>query len=300
MIVLARLRFFFDQALSGLWRSLGVSALAVLTIAVSLSLLATFWVIVENLSRVADELGRDVEIGAYVPKETPLERGAALASEITEWPGVKSARFVTSTMAMAELEESLGVDKVVLEGLPRDLVPPSIEVRLEERTWTVAEVRELAARLRAVDPIDDVRYGQEDVERVTSLLGFARVVAIVVGLALSLGVVILVSNTIRLIVYARRDEIEVLSLIGATDSFVRAPFVIEGAIQGALGAMLSTLVLLGMREVLTTWLAKGLSFAYGPMELTVDPLAVLALLFGVGIGLGLFGSLLAVGKFVRI
>ncbi|MBI2372981.1 MAG: ABC transporter permease [Deltaproteobacteria bacterium] len=296
----ARLRFFLDQALSGLWRSLGVSALAVATITVSLSLLATFVVIVENLARLADELGRDVEIGAYLRRSATAAEGEAFAREVTSWSGVKAARYVTSTVAMSELEASLGVDRLVLEGLPPDLVPPSVEVRLEDRTWTVAEVRELAGKLRQQPGVEDVRYGQEDVERVTSLLAFARVVALVVGLALALGVVILVSNTIRLTVYARRDEIEVLSLIGATDWFVRAPFVIEGVIQGAVGAALSAGVLLAMREVLTAWIARGLAFAYGPMELVVDPLRIFGMLLVVGVGLGLFGSILAVGRFVRI
>ncbi len=298
--MLPRLRFFFEQAVLGLWRSLGVTALAVLTIGIALGLLATFGVAVGNLARVADRIGRDVEISAYLPRGTLEPDGQQRAGEVSALPGIARAEYLTSTQAMAQFHASLGADAVILEGLPADVLPPSIEVRLVPKEWTVTEVRALADRIHAVSGIEDVRYGQQEIERIYALLSFARAVAIVVAGVLCLAVILLVSNTIRLTVYARRDEIEIMSLIGATDAFIRAPFLIEGAIQGFLGGTVASVAIVVLEGVLREGIRRGLSYAYGPIDLEFVPLSFIGALLLLGIVLGLIGSVLAVGKFVRV
>jgi cell division transport system permease protein len=288
------------QALWGLWRSVGVTLLSVVTIGIALGMLATFAVVLGNLSRVAAELGREVEVSAYLGRGVTSSVAAARAREVAHWPNVESAKFTTSTVAMAAFKASLGRDAVILEGLPQDILPNSIEVRLSERPWTTEEVRALAAKLEHVPGVEDVRYGQDDIERVNALLKFLRIAALVVGVALCMAVVLLVSNTIRLTVYARRDEIEIMSLIGATDFFVRAPFLIEGAVQGALGGFAALMGLLVMREALIRGIELGLSYAYGPIELEFVPVQLMGTLLLLGVVLGLVGSLLAVGKFVKV
>jgi cell division transport system permease protein len=145
-----------------------------------------------------------------------------------------------------------------------------------------------------------VRYGQEDLERIHALLGFARVVAVVVAVVLCMAVILIVSNTIRLTVYARRDEIEIMSLIGGTDAFIRAPFLIEGGIQGVAGGLVAALGLVVLQGVLEAGIKQGLSYAYGPIELEFMPFAFVGGLLALGVLLGLIGSLLAVGKFVKV
>jgi len=298
--MLPRLRFFLEQALLGLWRSLGVSILAVVTIGIALGLLATFGVVVSNLARVADRIGRGVEISAYVVRTATVAQTEEARATIAAWPDVAEARTLTSSQAMDAFRASLGNDAAILEGLPDDVLPPSIEVRLVNREWTAVEVRALAERIDALAPIEDVRYGQQEIARVHALLGFSRAVALVVAVVLCLAVILLVSNTIRLTVYARRDEIEIQGLIGATDAFIRAPFVIEGAIQGWLGGMVAGIGLLLFQGVLREGIRRGLSYAYGPIDLEFVPISFLGGLLLLGVLLGLIGSLLAVGKFVRV
>lgn len=295
-----RLRFFVREALTGLWRSKGVAALSIVTIGVALGLLATFGVVLLNLSRVADELGHEVGISAYLAGGTTEQAGLQLTDQARSWPGVTDAQFMTSTAAMAWLRTNLGEDALVLDGVPTDVLPPSVEISLEARSWTRPEVDALASRLRALDGVVEVRYGQEDIERVYALLGFARVTATVIGLVLCLAAVMIVSNTIRLAVYARRDQIEIMTLIGATAAFVRTPFVIEGAIQGLFGGALALFGLVALREALTEGLEAGLSYAYGPIELVFLPAQILVGLLIVGMLLGLVGSTFAVGRFIRI
>lgn len=298
--MLPRLRFFIEQALFGLWRSLGVTVLAVITIGIALGLLATFAVVVSNLARVADRIGNEVEISAYLVRTASVADVERARVAVAGWPDVAQARYVTSTQAMDAFRLSLGDDAVILQGLPADVLPPSIEVRLAPREWTATEVAALASRLDALEPVDDVRYGQQEIERVHALLGFSRAVASVVAVVLCMAVILLVSNTIRLTVYARRDEIEIQSLIGATDAFVRAPFLIEGAIQGLLGGLVAGLGLLVLEGVLEEAIRRGLSYAYGPIQVELVPLSFLGGLLLLGVLLGLIGSLLAVGKFVKV
>lgn len=298
--MLPRLSFFFRQAFSALVRSLGVTSVAVATIGIALAVLATFVVIVDNLRRVAEELGRDVEISAYLPKAITRVDGVALAAKIQGWDDVEQARFVESEVAMEEFREVLAEDAVLLEGLPPDLLPPSVEVRLVPRTWARVEVEAIGRRLAELKPIEDVRFGQDDIERVNAMLGFARITALVLGVALCLGTILIVSNTIRLTVYARRDEIEIMSLVGATNAFVRAPFVMEGMIQGILGGTVAALVLVALEGGLRVGLERGLSYAYGPIDLSFVPLHFIGYLLIAGVTLGLVGSVLAVGRFLKV
>lgn len=299
-LVLPRLRFFLRMALSALLRSLGVTILAIVTISVALAVLATFAVVVDNLSRVAEELGRDVEVSAYLYPETDGETGAALAARIAGWPEVEQARYVSSAKAMEDFRRTLGEDAILLEGLPDDVLPPSVEVRLVPKRWTATDVAALGRRLVELERVEDVRYGQEEIERVNALLGFARITALLLGVALCLGTVLIVSNTIRLTVYARRDEIEIMSLVGATGAFVRAPFVLEGGIQGVAGGLFAGLGLVAMEGALRVGIERGLSYAYGHIVLDFVPIEYLGYLVGAGALLGLLGSILAVGKFLKL
>lgn len=298
--MLPRLSFFTRQALSALSRSLGVTSLAVATIGTALAVLATFVVIVDNLRRVAEELGSDVEISAYLPAAIPADEGSAIAQKIEDWDEVAGARFLASEAAMEEFRSMLEDDAVLLDGLPPDLLPPSVEIRLVPRPWTRAQVQAIGGRLAEVKPIEDVRFGKDDIERAFALLSFARITALVLGAALCLGTILIISNTIRLTVYARREEIEIMSLVGATNSFVRAPFVIEGMIQGFLGGLLAVAALFALEEGLRVGLERGLSYAYGQITLSFVPLEFIGYLIAAGIGLGLVGSVLAVGRFLRV
>lgn len=274
--------------------------LAVVTIGVALAVLATFGVVVSNLKRVADQLGREVEISAYLKTTVDADRQNALAKTIKEWEHVAETRAVSSAEAITEFRAALGKDAILIEGLPPDILPPSIEVRLAPRAWTTSDVGALADRLSALDGVEDVRFGQEDIERVNALLGFARVAAIVLGAALCFATILIISNTIRLTVYARRDEIEIMSLVGATNAFVRAPFVLEGAIQGLIGGSLASASLFSMEGALKVGIERGLSYAYGPIELQFVPVEMIGYLIAAGVTLGLVGSLLAVGRFLRV
>lgn len=280
-------------------RSPGLTILAVGTIGTALAVLAVFAALVQGIASVTEELGQDVELSAYVVRafEDDMLRPADV---IESWVEVEAVEVLTSSLAMAAFRESLGADAVILDGLPADVLPPSLEVKLARRRWAADEVQRLADRLVALDEIEDVRFGQDDIERLTTLLGAIRVGTTVLGLALVLATVLIVSNTIRLTVYARRDEIAIMGLVGATPWFIRAPFVLEGALSGLLGGALATAILLALEEVLRAGLQEVLQFTYSTITIDLVPTLWAGYLVLAGIVLGVLGSGFAVGRFLRL
>lgn len=296
--VLPKVRFVLRQAVSVSLRSFGVTLVAVVTIAMALTVLAAFGVVVATLADVAERMGREVEISAYLERGVPPGDGFALAETVSGWPEVAGARYSSSEAALEAFRGSLGGDASLLDGLPPDVLPASVEIRIRPEAWTREAVEALAARLEALPTVEEVRFGRDAIEQVNGFLRFARVAAWVLGVALCLGTVLIVSNTIRLTVYARRDEIDIMSLVGATGAFVRAPFVVEGALQGLLGGALALGLLVFLQEGLRIGIERGLGQGY-PVELAFSPLRFLGYLLAAGLGLGLVASLGAVGRFIR-
>ena len=297
--MLPRVHFILKQAISVSLRSFGVTLVATVSVAVALTVLAAFAVVVQTLGRTADQLAKEVEISAYLRERVTVDQALSLTQEVRRWPQVTEVRYLTSEAALAEFAESLGEDARLLEGLPAGVLPASLEVAIHPEAWTRANLEVLGARLSAFKEIEDVRFGQEDIEEINAILSASRVVAAVLSAALIFATVLLVANTIRLAVYARRDEIEVMSLVGATRSFVRAPFVVEGALQGLVGSVLAFSMVLALQEVLHLVIARGISTTV-PLELVFDPVRYLAGLTLVGLSLGVAGSLIAVGHFLRV
>ena len=280
-------------------RSPGLTILAVATVGTALAVLAVFAALVQGISSVAEELGQDVELSAYVARSAEGDM-LRQADEIAQWVEVSDVQVLTSSLAMAAFRETLGPDAVILDGLPPDVLPPSLEVQLTRRRWAADEVLRVAERLAAIDEVQDVRYGQEDIQRLTTILGVVRLAAGILGIALVMATVLIVSNTIRLTVYARRDEIAIMGLVGATPWFIRAPFLLEGALSGLLGGTVATAILLGLEEVLRTGLREALRFTYSSIEFDLVPLAWVGYLVLAGIFLGVLGSGMAVGRFLKV
>jgi cell division transport system permease protein len=204
---------------------------------------------------------------------------------------------VTGGEALARLRASLGDEAGVLDGLGDDVLPASLEVRTAG--LSLPGTRELAARLRGVPGAADVDFGAAWLERLATLLGRARAVGVALLVAVGLATSVLVSNTLRLAVYARRDEIEIMKLVGATDAHVGAPFVVEGAMQGLAGAALAVATLLGASAALLPRLHAALPMAARIGRADVLPTPLLAALLLGGVGLGVAASLLSLRRFLR-
>lgn len=263
-----------------------LSALSVTTIAFSLFAFGLFGLVAVNLRQALDQVGDRVEIRGFIAEGTAPEATSVAVEDIQQFPEVAGVTLVTQAQALERARRELGEFEDVFEP---GLLPASIEVRLNDGARSPEAVRAVATRLAAYDFIDDIRYGEEWVAKLYRLRTIASAVGLALGLTFALVSLIIIGSTIRMAVLARAGEIAIMRLVGATDGFVRAPFLIEGLVKGLLGGVLA----LGLTGV--TYLAVGRFVVqatfFGPLLALGGVLA--------GGALGVLASALAVGRHLR-
>ncbi|HEU4722644.1 MAG TPA: permease-like cell division protein FtsX [Gemmatimonadaceae bacterium] len=263
-----------------------LSALSVTTIAFSLFALGLFGLVALNIREALERLEDRVEIRAFVAEGTPPEDLAQAASDIASFPEVLSAQLVTQDEALKRAQAELGEFRDVFEGA---VLPASIDLRLRPGRRDPATVKQVAARVKAYSFIDDIRYGEEWIEKLYRLRNIAGIVGLVLGFVFAAVSVIIIGTTIRMAVLARAKEISIMRLVGATDAYIRRPFLVEGFAKGVMG---------GLMALVLTWIAQTMINRYVIDTIFFDArAALLGLLFGALIGLA--GSAFSVGRHLR-
>jgi cell division transport system permease protein len=292
--------FFVFRALRNMRQSPMLCGAAVGTVAVALTILAFFAIVVLNVQKLTRHWSEDVQVVAFidtVPEERLLRQWIA---DIRGLPEVEKVEFVSSTEALKRFKKRLADDADLLEGVDPDILPASLEIFLNEDSRNRVGVSALISRLRHHAGLSDLRYGQEWLERFESFVSLLRLAGAILGGFLLFAALFIVANTIKLTLYARRDELEIMALVGATPMFIKSPFLLEGALQGALGGGLAVA---GAYALFQLFLQQGLNsllLASGVERVTFLPLSWQLLLIAAGVLLGLAGSLLSLRKLVRI
>ena len=267
-------------------RSPLLSALSITTIAFSLFAFGLFGLVALNIRHALNQLEDRVEIRAFVRDSIPQDVLDSASADIASFPEVLSARVVTQAQALERAQRELGDFRDVFEGA---VLPASIDVRLKPGFRDPATVKRVAARVQAFTFVDDIRYGEEWIEKLYTLRNIAGIAGIVLGIAFAAVSVIIIGATIRMAVLARAKEISIMRLVGATDAYIRRPFLLEGFAKGVLGGLLALLL---------TWLARLLIDRYIIETVFFDErITALGLLFGALIGV--IGSSVSVGRHLR-
>jgi cell division transport system permease protein len=280
-------RLAFRDAVRSVRKAPLLSTLSVTTIAFSLFAFALFGLVALNIRKALEDVGERVEIRAFVSDGTRLEDVALAADEVARYREVQSARVVTQDEALARARKELGEFSDVFEP---GVLPASIDVRLRPGARDPRSVAAVSTRIKTMHFIDDVRYGEEWIVQLHRLRNIAGVTGIVLGLAFAAVAVIIIGATIRMTVLSRSKEISIMRLVGATDGFIRQPFLIEGFAKGILGGVLALLLTFIAALVLERYLNFRATF--------FDDRLVLFGLAG-GALIGLLGSAFAVGRHLR-
>jgi cell division transport system permease protein len=287
------MRLLTREALLSFRRAPLLSALSVTTIAFSLFTLGLFGLVAINLREALRGLEERVEIVAFVLRGTPAETITLASQDIAAFPEVKDVAFVTEEQALARARQELVEFRDAYRDLQVNPLPASIEVRLKEGYRDAATVEQVAQRLRGFSFVEDVRFGRDWVRKLDHLRNITGLVGLVIGLAFAAVAVVIIGVTIRLTLMQRAREISVMRLVGATNWFIRGPFLLEGALKGTLGGLLS--LLLCYAGYLLFRDSSGGTFAglvfFRPEQM------LLILVFGLMLGLG--GSLVSVGRHLR-
>jgi cell division transport system permease protein len=264
-------------------RAPGLAILSVFTVAFSLFAFGLFGLVAYNTRLALERLESRVEIRAYVTEGTETDAVAAAVGDIRAFPEVASVTYVSPDDALKKAREEMAEFKDVFEP---EFLPASMEVRLKPGMRDPEAVKNVARRLNGYPFVDDVRYGEEWVQKFYSVRRAATAAGIILGVAFALAAMIIIGSTIRTSVLARSREIGIMRLVGATDSFIRAPFLIDGLIKGLIGGLMAVALMWVTRAALT---ATVFTFSFFP-----TPVLLLGIL--VGAVIGLLGSAISVGR----
>jgi cell division transport system permease protein len=294
-----RLRYIVEDALTNLRRSGWGGVASVATISVSFVIVGIFLIITGNLGALVADWKEQFQVTVFLEDNITGDQLALLRKRVQSERAVKSATYTSKAEALQQFKREMQGKESLLEGLGENPIPASLQLRVHEAYQTPEALKQLTASLSRLEGVEDVMYGQEWVDRLSSVIQVLRLLGLSVGLALGLASLLIVSNTIRLAVYARAEEIEVMRLVGASRLHIRIPFVLEGVIQGTLGAVVALLLLLGAYRA-TLWqiqMTPGQIFGIGVGSFLAPEWVVLMVV--VGAGVGAFSSLISVGRFLR-
>jgi cell division transport system permease protein len=297
---LAKVSYFWRSAAGGLKHSPFVHFIAITTIAIALFAAGLARTAGRALDGLLASLGGEVEVTVYVKPELSAEQIEALRLKLGAASGGRAV-LVKPDEALKRLAHELGDLGDALSQLPENPLPPSLELTVAPERRTPELLEAMSQQIRVMPGVTDVDYGREAVERLTAIARALRFGGLVAFAVVLFATIIIASATLQLAIYARREEIEIQKLVGATDRFVKAPFLIEGLLQGVLGALVAIAGLWLFGKLVGPTLASLFSFLLGPTssEPLVRPELVLELLLAGG-GLGLVGSFIAVGRFLRV
>lgn len=290
----------FSRALSGAKARPLIQLVAVGTIALSLLLVGAVELTALNVRRLSRGWGGDVQLTIYLSDGVAPARAQKVAAALGRLPGVVGVRTVDAHEAWQRLKRSLGARGDLLDGVEEGFLPASIEVSLKPGVADVLRAHPAFERLRHTAGVEDVELTGDWASRLRAVEKLLLAAGWAVAALVLCACLYIVGSTIRLGVFARRDEIEIWKLVGATNGFVKAPFLVEGGVQGALGTALAALLLYGLyrlatprvETVLVGWLASGPLGFFTPGQI--------ALAVAGGALLGLCGSALALGRYVKV
>jgi cell division transport system permease protein len=292
---LSTITYYFREAFQSVLRNSWLSLASIGVVAVSLLILGSSLLLVLNANNIAANLESSVEITLFLKDGTSSDQIEDLQDSIKARPEVAEVKFISKTQALEEMKQNFGDNQDILAGLEeKNPLPDALRIK----TYSVEQVEPLALQLESVEEVDQVRYGQGVVEKLLALSKWVRTAGLVTMCLLGLAAVFLIATTIRLSVFARRKEIGIMKMLGATNWFVRFPFLLEGMFLGLTGSVLAVVAVYFGYLSLIARIEMSLPF----FQLVSDRNVLVPLieaLLGLGLGIGMAGSMISLRKFLN-
>lgn len=292
-------RYMVFRAFQNMRRNLFPNVTTIGVITISVLIFSTFSLIAFNLDSFLGTWEDKMEVVVYLKKKTPAAEVETLLKNARLLKGVESVKYVSPSDAMTFMEGRLSQQKNLLEGIQSTVFPASFEIQLKKNYRNSKKIKEVVALLQPFQQIEEVRYGQEWVETFSSFLHLLRLTQWILGGLLVVAMVFIISNTLQLTISSRREEIEVMHLLGASPSFIQIPFYIEGIIQGLLGAGLAILFLFLLHQVVSLYISPSMQEWLAKIPIVFLPPESLVGLLSGGMVLGFLGSFIASVRFLK-
>ncbi len=291
--------YFINRAVRNYREELGLHLRVVFGFGMMVMVFGGYLLALGNLNRLVERWGSELQVTAYLAPGAEAKTVSAFIAALQKDPAVQTAEFVSPELAMKRFRDDLGSMSGVLDGLPVNPLPASVEIGLRPEARNPAAIKELANRTGRFEIVEEVQYGEGWIDRYDALIGFVELAGVLLGaflLAITLGAV---TNTIQLVIYARKEEIAVLRLVGATDNFIRIPFMLEGMIGGLLASTFG-LGCLGLVFALSApAIERAFESWFGTFPLAfLQPLTIFILVTA-SMAVGLVSSLVAAHRHIR-
>ena len=292
-----RIGYFLSETITNLKRNFLMTIAAISTVAISLLLLGGVQILGMIVNNVTLDWEAKVEVSAYLLDSVTQDEIENLEADISQYEEVEEVFFVSKQQAFEDFKKIYEDQPEFWQNLPEDALPASFRIKLTDANYA----QTVAARIEGAPGVDEVRDGGEFIRRLLQVNSLLRTITFVMSLILMGAAAALIANTIRVAIYARRDEIGIMKLVGATNWFIRIPFMLEGVFAALVGALISGAIVLAANALLFSrigdtlhFLGQALSFSGGEIGF------VLLVLVGVGSLVGLVGSTMALRRFLEV
>lgn len=297
--------YMIRRALRNMKGNLFPNLTTIAIIGITMLIFSSFSLIAFNLTAFLKIWEDKIEVIAYLKKGIPLSEVEELLKNTRQLEGIETVKYVSPFDAMAFMESKLGGQKNLLDGIQPGVLPSSFEIRLKRDFRNSTSIKEVVSRLNQFPQIEEVQYGQEWVENVSAIVHIFRLTQWVLGGLLLIGIIFITSNTLQLTISSRKEEIELMHILGATPAFIRVPFYIEGLIQGLLGTGLAILFLFYLYykvllyKVFFLYVTPSMKEWLAGIPILFLPPDRIALIISGGMVLGFFGSFVASMRFLK-
>ncbi|MDQ4144588.1 MAG: permease-like cell division protein FtsX [Actinomycetota bacterium] len=292
-----KISYFFSETATNLRRNLLMTVAAISTVAISLLLLGGVAILHMAVRNMTYSWEAKVEVSAYLSNDITEGEQQALQTEITELPQVQEVTYVSQEEALEEFKEIFRGQPELYETLTEDSLPASLRIKLHD----AEDTETVAALIRNRPGVDDVRYGGSIIKTLLRVNSLLRTITLVLAIILMAAAAALIANTIRLGIFARREEIGIMKLVGATKWFIRIPFMLEGVFAALVGALIAGSIVLMANVFLFPKMGEAFQFLQQVFTFTgTEILQVLLALATGGVVVGLLGSGMALRRFLDV
>jgi cell division transport system permease protein len=292
-----RLNYFLSETAVNLKRNLLMTIAAISTVAISLLLLGGAQILQLVVANVTSNWEGKVEVSVFLRSDVTEGELDSLRSDLAGMPEIDTFTYVSKAQAYEDFKKIYADQPELYEVLPKDSLPASFRISLVD----ASDAEEVAARVEGSPGIEDVNFGGDIIRRLLQVNTLLRAVTLGMSAVLMVAAAALIANTIRLAIFARREEISIMKLVGATNWFIRIPFMFEGVFAALTGAIVSSIVLLGANELFFSKMGEFLLFLGPVFSFSAwEIVKVLLVLIVGGVAVGLFGSVLALRRFLEV
>lgn len=293
---LSTIEYFLHEVAISLRRKNLMSVASIGTVAVSLFVLGVFLIMVLNFNRLAGTLESQVQISVYFKDDVTAAREREITAAINELQGIDTAHFVTKEEAMERLKERLGDQKYLLDSLEgTNPLPDSLEVTVKRPDM----VETAAIAISKMDGVEEAKYGQDVIEHLFDITRLVRIFGFILMILLAAATIFIIANTIRLTVFARRKEIAIMKYVGATDWFIRWPFILEGMVLGLIGGIIAALALRSFYAAMAAKIYSTLTFFPLMPQYPFMHYVAAAIIIS-GMVIGTIGSAISLKRFLQV